>query len=50
MDLDENENQNKFVIEEKDTSDVKFGSEIGNAPLVVVVQGGKNVNIFYNRY
>ena len=50
MQMDLDENQNKFVIEEKDTSDVKFGSEIGNAPLVVVVQGGKNVNILYNQY
>jgi hypothetical protein len=49
MQMDLDENQNKFVIEEKDTSDVKFGSEVGNAPLVVVVQGGKNVNFFYNR-
>ena len=39
MDIDEEQNNN-FVIEE---DQVQYGTEIANPPLVVVVQGGKNV-------
>jgi hypothetical protein len=41
--MDEHQ-ENKFEIEEKSSSKVVYGTEIGNPPLVVVVQGGKNVN------
>jgi hypothetical protein len=47
MDLDIIDEENKFVLEENKESDVKFGSETTNPPLVVVVQGGKNVKLFY---
>lgn len=44
MELDHND---KFQIEEnekeKQTTENIYGSEIGSPPLVVVVQGGKNV-------
>jgi hypothetical protein len=33
--------EDKFEIEKE--PDIKYSSEIGNPPLVVVVQGGKNV-------
>jgi hypothetical protein len=33
--------EDKFEIETEQS--IKYGSEIGNPPLVVVVQGGKNV-------
>jgi hypothetical protein len=36
--------EDKFEIEKE--SVVKYGSEIGNPPLVVVVQGGKNVSYY----
>jgi len=38
-----NDEQNKFEIENQ-TTNLKYSSEIGNPPLVVVVQGGKNVS------
>jgi len=41
--MDFEEGQNKYIIEENAENEVKFGSEIANPPLVVVVQGGKNV-------
>jgi hypothetical protein len=44
MEMDEN---NKFEVENESTK-VKYSSEVGNPPLVVVVQGGKNVN--FNKY
>jgi hypothetical protein len=44
MEIDDNDMRQNFEIEGKNVeSDVRFGSEIGNPPLVVVVQGGKNV-------
>jgi hypothetical protein len=41
--MDFEDGQNKYVIEKPEESKVIFGSEIANPPLVVVVQGGKNV-------
>lgn len=35
--------ENKFEIEDNTNSKVKYGNEVGNPPLVVVVQGGRNV-------
>jgi hypothetical protein len=35
--------ENDFVIEEKPSLNIKFGTEVGSPPLVVVVQGGKSV-------
>jgi hypothetical protein len=43
--IEMDEGQNKFEIEEESTK-VKYSSEVGNPPLVVVVQGGKNVIIY----
>lgn len=42
MDLDENDG--KFEIEEKNESKIKLGNEIGSPPIIIVVQGGKNVS------
>jgi hypothetical protein len=41
MEIDENDQT--FEIEKKST--IQYGNEIGNPPLVVVVQGGKNVKL-----
>jgi hypothetical protein len=35
------DNEPNFEIEKE--SNIRYGSETGNPPLVVVVQGGKNV-------
>ena len=40
MDVEEGQND-KFTIEDDDS--VKYGNDLTNPPLVVVVQGGKNV-------
>jgi hypothetical protein len=45
MEIDEND---KFEIENNKATEskVNFGTEVGNPPLVVVVQGGKNVKSY----
>jgi hypothetical protein len=48
MDFKDEEEKGKFEIEETNESNVKFGTETANAPLLIVVQGGKNVNILFN--
>ncbi len=46
IDIGQNE-ENKFTIEEKSNPNIVYGTEITNPPLVVVVQGGKKVNLQY---
>jgi hypothetical protein len=41
------DNMDKFEIIPEEKSRVKFGNEVGEPPLVVVIQGGKNVKLFY---
>jgi hypothetical protein len=51
IDVGQND-ENKFTIEEKSNSNMIYGIDTSNPPLVVVVQGGKKVSfeffIFYN--
>ena len=44
MDIGQNE-ENKFTIEEKSNPNMIYGIDTSNPPLVVVVQGGKNVSL-----
>ena len=46
MDFEQEEGNDRFQIEDKETTNIVYGNDIGNPPLVVVVQGGKNVRIF----
>ena len=51
IDIGQND-ENKFTIEEKSNPNMIYGIDTSNPPLVVVVQGGKNVSliIFINSY
>lgn len=43
--MDFEEEKGAFEVEDTTESTIKLGNETGSPPLVVVVQGGKNVRI-----
>lgn len=42
-------NEKDFQIVNEDTSKVQYGTETGDPPLVIVVQGGRNVNLILTK-
>ena len=49
IDIGQND-ENKFTIEEKSNPNMIYGIDTSNPPLVVVVQGGKNVSLIIYRF